>query len=225
MFSDEVEDRWDKKQKHPVVGVLQKIDPLIWRISMAYEQMNDYSVADQSIKDALEASQSEFVDTTLDAAEELHQKGVKSLYSSYRWLKTSARVLHRLLKRVEFQVKARDRKENQLDKYYDQLYSVEAMKAELTPEEEMAQEEEIAAMEDELWALYDEIMETEMVAQEALETFGSGIEQSEEYLKEAEDYSTQSRGKVNLVRDDLIRKRDIAKDNVDGKTDEYKTFA
>ena len=105
--------------------------------------MDDYSVADQSIKDALEATNSEFVDTTLDAAEDLHAKGVTSLYSSYRWLKTSARVLHRLLKRVEFKVRSRDRKESMINKYYDDLYSLDEMKKELTPEEEKAQEDEI----------------------------------------------------------------------------------
>ena len=113
--------------------------------------MNDYSVADNSIKDALEATQSEFVDTTLDAAEDLHAKGVTSLYSSYRWLKTSARVLHRLLKRVEFKVRSRDRKESMINKYYDDLYSLDEMKAELTPEEEEAQEMEIMKLEEEVF--------------------------------------------------------------------------
>lgn len=44
-------------------------------------------------------------------------------------------------------------------------------------------------MEEEVFTLWDEIMETEIIAQEALDTFGSGIETSEKYLKEAEDYS------------------------------------
>lgn len=85
---------------YPVIGVVKKIDPLIWRISKAYDAMNDYSAADQSIKDALDATNTPFVNDNLDEAQELHSKGVKALYTSYRWLKTSSSVLYKLLKRV-----------------------------------------------------------------------------------------------------------------------------
>lgn len=101
MFSDDVEKAGDEID-HPVVKVLKKIDPLIWRIAMSYKEMNNYDVAYESIKDAEEALVSEFTTNTLNEAEELKTKGSKSLYTSYRWLKTSASVLHRLLKRVEF---------------------------------------------------------------------------------------------------------------------------
>lgn len=43
MFGDDVERRGERlseqldQQEHPVVSVLAKIDPIIWRISMAYE--------------------------------------------------------------------------------------------------------------------------------------------------------------------------------------------
>lgn len=42
MFGDDVERRGERlyeklEGEHPVVGVLKKIDPIIWRISMAYE--------------------------------------------------------------------------------------------------------------------------------------------------------------------------------------------
>lgn len=68
-------------------------------------------------------------------------------------------------------------------------------------------------------------METEEEAQEALDTFGLGIETSEKYLKEAEDYATESRSKVDLVKTHLIEKRDKAKDNVDAKGEEYTSYA
>jgi len=42
MFGDDVERRGERlyeklEGEHPVIGVLKKIDPIIWRISMAYE--------------------------------------------------------------------------------------------------------------------------------------------------------------------------------------------
>lgn len=164
MFSDDVEKAGDEID-HPVVKVLKKIDPLIWRIAMSYKEMNNYDVANESIKDAEEALVSEFTTNTLNEAEELKAKGSKSLYTSYRWLKTSASVLHRLLKRVQFQVIARDRKENQLEKYYDDLYALnnlrDSMTIDLTPEQEEAQELEVEKREAELDALYEEIWETE----------------------------------------------------------------
>jgi len=99
MFDVEKE---ENHNDHPVVKVLKKIDPLIWRISTSYKEMNNYDVAYNSIKDAEEALVSDFTVNTLNEAEDLKAKGSKSLYTSYRWLKTSASVLHRLLKRVEF---------------------------------------------------------------------------------------------------------------------------
>lgn len=155
MFDVEKE---ENHNDHPVVKVLKKIDPLIWRISTSYKEMNNYDVAYNSIKDAEEALVSDFTVNTLNEAEDLKAKGSKSLYTSYRWLKTSASVLHRLLKRVEFQVIARDRKENQLEKYYDDLYALnnlrDEMTIDLTPEQEEAQELEVEKREAELDALY-----------------------------------------------------------------------
>lgn len=111
-----------------VLSVLKKIDPIVWRIKNAWDEMNDYDEVNGSIKDAQAATDSEFTKNTLHEADELKYKAQKQLYTSYRWLKTSARLLYKLLQRVELQIKIRDMKENKINKYFDTLAQVNEMK-------------------------------------------------------------------------------------------------
>lgn len=127
--------------------------------------MNDYDDANGAIADAQAATESEWTKNTLNEADELKAKATKELYSSYRWLKTSAKVLHRLLTRVQRQVIQRDKVEDQLEKYFDGVDELNDMRDDLaimqTPEQQEAQEAEIEAREAELDALYEQVWDTE----------------------------------------------------------------
>jgi len=59
--------------------------------------MNNYDEVNGAIKDAQAATDSDFTKNTLNEADELKIKAQKQLYTSYRWLKTSARLLYKLL--------------------------------------------------------------------------------------------------------------------------------
>jgi len=83
------------------VNALNHIDPIIWRIFWGYKEMADYDAANGAISDAKAATVSDFTKNNLNEAQELKAKATKSLYTSYRWLKTSARLLYKLLNRVE----------------------------------------------------------------------------------------------------------------------------
>lgn len=114
-----------------VIGVLKKLDPVIWRIKKQWDDMNNYDKAYGSIKEAEAATDSDFTKDTLNEADELKVNAQKQLYTSYRWLKTSARLLYKLLQRVERKIRIRDFNENQMDLYLDKL----TQKNEMTEQE------------------------------------------------------------------------------------------
>lgn len=58
-----------------------------------------------------------------------------------------------------------------------------------------------------------------------MDSFGKGIDTSAKYLKEADNYSTESRNKVSLVKNYLLEKKEKAHQNVLGKSEEYDDFA
>jgi len=140
-----------------VISVLKKIDPIMWRIKNAWDEMNDYDEVNGAIKDAQAATDSEFTKNTLHDADELKYKAQKNLYTSYRWLKTSARLLYKLLQRVEIQIKIRDMKESKINKYFDTLAEVNEMKE----ADVEAQQDDLMKLNEELMNLYDEIWKTE----------------------------------------------------------------
>lgn len=57
-----------------------------------------------------------------------------------------------------------------------------------------------------------------------MDTFGKGIDTSAKYLKEADNFSTESRNKVSLVKNNLLEKKEKAHQNVLGKSEEYDSF-
>jgi len=81
--------------------------------------MSDYDKVHGAINAASAAVESDFTKKNLDDADSLKRKGQTQLYTSYRWLKTSAKMLYKLLQRVERSVKIRDRKEKAIDEYFD----------------------------------------------------------------------------------------------------------
>jgi len=62
--------------------------------------MNNYEEVIGSLNDLKAATVSDFTLNTLQEAEDLKANATKDLYTSYRWLKTSSRVLYKLLQRV-----------------------------------------------------------------------------------------------------------------------------
>lgn len=87
-----------------IFALLSHVDPVVWRLQKAYDEMNNYDKAYGAINAARAAGTSEFTKENLQKADELTQKARKSVYTSYRWIKTSSRVLYKLLKRIESQI-------------------------------------------------------------------------------------------------------------------------
>lgn len=84
--------------------LLSHIDPVIWRLQKAYDEMNNYDEAYGAIAEARAAGNSEFTKENLQKADELAEKARRAVYTSYRWIKTSSRILYKLLKRIETQI-------------------------------------------------------------------------------------------------------------------------
>jgi len=89
--------------------------------------MKNYKEAHAAIAMISGVADSEEAKEQLAKSEELRVKGTKALQTSYRWLKTSSSVLYRLLKRVQRAVISRDRRENQIDLFYEQQYELQTM--------------------------------------------------------------------------------------------------
>jgi len=82
------------------VNAMNHIDPIFWKSYWITKKMADYKKAHKSLKEAKAAIESEYTLGTLAEAEDLLDEGTKEVHTSYRWLKTSAKVLYRLLDRV-----------------------------------------------------------------------------------------------------------------------------
>jgi len=102
-------------------AMLKKLDPVIWKVKRAHDEMSDYDRVNGSIAEAASATVSEWTKKNLKEADDKKKLAQNNLYTSYRWLSSSARLLYKLLKRVELGVKMRDRRENKLEKYFDKV--------------------------------------------------------------------------------------------------------